>query len=101
MRSTVSIILPTVVGQGAVEGLDEVGAVDVGLAGAGSESDRLRQLRAVLPREVRVVVETHPLFGLLLASGLKRLNGIVHLVVVLPDGSAGRSARTRLMCLVW
>ena len=33
---------------------------------------------------------THPLFGRLLwASGFKRLGGVLHLVVTLPDGSRG------------
>ncbi len=37
-----------------------------------------------------MVAETHPLFGRLLeATGFKRLSGVVHLVVVLPDGSPG------------
>jgi hypothetical protein len=44
----------------------------------------------VLPAEVRVTAATHPLFGRLLwASGFKRLGGVLHLVVVLPDGSPG------------
>jgi hypothetical protein len=44
----------------------------------------------VLPTEVRVTAATHPLFGRLLwASGFKRLGGMLHLVVVLPDGSPG------------
>jgi hypothetical protein len=44
----------------------------------------------VLPAEVRVTAETHPLFGRLLrAVGFKRLGGVLHLVVVLPDGSPG------------
>jgi hypothetical protein len=43
-----------------------------------------------LPCEVRVVAETHPLFGRLLrAVSFKRLNGFLFLVVVLPDGSPG------------
>ncbi len=34
--------------------------------------------------------EVHPLFGRLLwASGFKRLGGVLHLVVTLPDGSPG------------
>ena len=62
----------------------------VGLAGAGSEGDRLQQLRAVLPCEVRVVAETHPLFGRLLAAkSFKRWNGVLLLVIDLPDGSPG------------
>lgn len=40
--------------------------------------------------QVRVVAETHPLFGQLLdATGFKRMSGVVHLVVVLPGGSPG------------
>lgn len=62
----------------------------VGLAGAGRDSDKLQQLRAVLPCEVRVTSPNHPLFGrLLAASGFKRWNGELMLVVVLPDGSPG------------
>jgi hypothetical protein len=62
----------------------------VGLAGAGRDSDRLQHLRAVLPCEVRVTGEAHPLFGRLVkASSFKRLNGVLHLVVELPDGSPG------------
>ena len=54
------------------------------------EGDRLQQLRAVLPCEVRVVAETHPLFGRLLAAkSFKRWNGVLLLVIDLPDGSPG------------
>ena len=57
---------------------------------ARSEGDRLQQLRAVLPCEVRVVAETHPLFGRLLAAkSFKRWNGVLLLVIDLPDGSPG------------
>jgi hypothetical protein len=62
----------------------------VGLAGAGREGDRLQQLRSVLPCEVRVIAETHPLFGRLLAArSFKRWNGVLMLVVDLPDSSPG------------
>jgi hypothetical protein len=62
----------------------------VALAGADSEGDRLQQLRAVLPCEVRVVAETHPLFGRLVAAkSFKRWNGVLLLVIDLPDGSPG------------
>jgi len=62
----------------------------VRLAGAGSDSDRLQHLRAVLPCDVRVTASSHPLFGRLLAArGFKRLDGVVFLVVQLPDGSPG------------
>ena len=44
----------------------------------------------MLPCEVRVSAETHPLFGRLVkAAAFKRLNGVVHLVIELPDGSPG------------
>jgi hypothetical protein len=62
----------------------------VRLAGSPSEGDRLQQLRAVLPCDVRVVAGTHPLFGRLLAArSFKRWNGVLLLVVDLPDGSPG------------
>jgi hypothetical protein len=39
---------------------------------------------------VRVVAETHPLFGRLLAAkSFKRWNGVLLLVIDLPDGSPG------------
>jgi hypothetical protein len=44
----------------------------------------------VLPCEVRVTALMHPLFGELLpCSGFKRWNGVLLLVVGLPDGSPG------------
>jgi|SRR6185312_2743873 hypothetical protein len=62
----------------------------MGFTGAGSDGDRLQQLRAVLPCEVRVVAEAHPLFGRLLAArSFKRWHGALLLVVELPDGSPG------------
>jgi hypothetical protein len=62
----------------------------MGFPDADSEGDRLQQLRAVLPCEVRVVAPTHPLFGCLLAArSFKRWNGVLLLVVDLPDGSPG------------
>ena len=68
----------------------DVARADVGLAEVESDGDRLQHLRAALPCEVRVTAETHPLFGQLLwASGFKRLNAVLHLVVRLPDGSPG------------
>ena len=73
---------------------------EVGLAGARSEGDRLQQLRAVLPCEVRVVAETHPLFGRLLAAkSFKRWNGVLLLVIDLPDGSPGTIRCGR--CIGW
>lgn len=43
-----------------------------------------------MPGEVRVTSSVHPLFGrLLTASGFRRVDGVVFLVVGLPDGSPG------------
>src|SRR5689334_8678632 len=71
-------------------GSDSQSDGQVRLAGAWSEGDRLQQLRAVLPCEVQVVAETHPLFGRLLAAkSFKRWNGVLLLVIDLPDGSPG------------
>ena len=62
----------------------------IGTMPTNRNGDRLQQLRAVLPCEVRVVAETHPLFGRLLAAkSFKRWNGVVLLVIDLPDGFAG------------
>jgi len=63
---------------------------EVCFACAWSDSNRLQHLRAVLPCDVRVTASSHPLFGRLLAArGFKRLDGVVFLVVQLPDGSPG------------
>ena len=62
----------------------------MGFADSDSDGDRLQQLRAILPCDVRVVAVTHPLFGRLLpARSFKRWNGVLLLVVDLPDGSPG------------
>lgn len=62
----------------------------MGLAGAGSEGDRLQHLRSVVPCQTRVTARTHPLFGeLLAAQSFRRVDGVVYLVVDLPDGSPG------------
>jgi hypothetical protein len=59
-------------------------------AGAGSDGERLQHLRSVLPCSVRVTAAMHPLFGGLLAcSGFRRWNGVLLLLVDLPDGSPG------------
>ena len=64
-----------------------------GLAGADSDSDRLQHLRAVLPCDVDVVDETHPLCGeRLKAMSFRRRRGELRLVVVLPDGTPGMVA---------
>ena len=63
---------------------------EVGFAGAGSDGDRLQHIRAVLPCEVRITAVTHPLLGQLLAArDFRRVDGVVFLVVELPDGSPG------------
>jgi len=47
----------------------------------------------LLPCEVRVTSSVHPLFGRLLpATGFKRIDGSLYLVVALPDGSPGTIA---------
>jgi len=44
----------------------------------------------MLPCEVRVTSPLHPLFGrVLAANGFKRRDGVLLLVVALPDGSPG------------
>ena len=44
----------------------------------------------MLPCEVRVTSVTHPLSGRLVAArSFKRLDGVLHLVIELPDGSPG------------
>jgi hypothetical protein len=44
----------------------------------------------VLPCEVRVTSRTHPLAGRLVAArSFKRINGVLLLVIELPDGSPG------------
>jgi len=44
----------------------------------------------VLPCEVRVISRTHPLSGRVVAArSFKRLNGVLLLVIELPDGSPG------------
>ena len=70
--------------------MDAEGDGEVGLPCSGSDGDRLQHLRSVLPTEIRVTAETHPLFGRVVeAVSFKRVAGVVHLVVVLPDGSPG------------
>jgi hypothetical protein len=61
------------------------------VAGAASQGDRPQQLGAMSPCEVRAAADSHPLFGqLLVANVFKRLNGLPHLVDVLP-APRGRS----------
>ena len=97
-----------VVGEPPIQRLDELGGgevahppsrfdsrmaegdEDVALAGSGREGDRLQHLRRLLPCEVQVTSTAHPLFGRLIpATGFKRRNGVLFLVVTLPDGSPG------------
>ena len=64
-----------------------------GLASANSAGDRLQQLRAVLPCEITVIDEAHPLLGeRLRALSFRRRQGVLMLVVVLPDGTPGMVA---------
>jgi len=66
------------------------GGGDKGLAHTDRDGDRLHQLRSVLPCEVRVTSTTHPLLGRLLrAESFRRRNGVLLLVVTLPDGTPG------------
>jgi hypothetical protein len=58
-----------------------------------SAGDRLQQLRAVLPCEITVIDEAHPLLGeRLRALSFRRRQGVLMLVVVLPDGTPGMVA---------
>jgi hypothetical protein len=76
----------------AVEG-GQRGAHGDGFAGADSAGDRLQQLRAVLPCEITVIDSAHPLHGeRLRALSFRRRQGVVRLVVVLPDGTPGMVA---------
>ena len=62
----------------------------MGFPGAGTDGERLQHLRSLLPCRVRVTAWTHPLCGEVLAcSAFKRWNGVLLLVVELPDGSPG------------
>lgn len=75
----------TVPAGGVTEGLG-----DHGFAHADSDGDRLQQLRGLLPCDVLVVAETHPLRGERLAAlSFRRKRGELLLVVVLPDGTPG------------
>jgi hypothetical protein len=76
----------------AVEG-GQGGAHGDGFAGADSAGDRLQQLRAVLPCEITVIDCAHPLCGeRLRALSFRRRQGVLRLVVVLPDGTPGMVA---------
>ena len=71
---------------------------EVSLAGAGREGDKLQHLRAMLPCEVRVTGEAHPLFGRLVkAASFKRWNGGRFQSVMATQCSAisGRFIRSR------
>jgi hypothetical protein len=73
-----------------VDGGLSQGFEEVGLARPTRDRDRLQHLRRLLPCEVRVTSAVHPLFGRLLsATGFKRQNGTLFLIVGLPDGSPG------------
>jgi len=69
------------------------GAHGDGFAGADSAGDRLQQLRAMLPCDVTVIDEGHPLLReRLRALSFRRQQGVLRLVVVLPDGTPGMVA---------
>jgi hypothetical protein len=71
-------------------GFDAEADREVRLPESGKDGDRLQQLRAVLPCEVRVTSKTHPLSGRLVAArSFKRVQGELLLVIELPDGSPG------------
>jgi hypothetical protein len=76
----------------AYRGVSECGG-DGGLADIDSDGERLQQLRRLLPCDVSVVAETHPLCGERLAAiGFRRKRNELLLVVVLPDGTPGMIA---------
>ena len=76
----------------AVQGRQR-GTYGHGLAGTNSAGDRLQQLRAVLPCEITVTDWAHPLYGeQLRALSFRRRQGVLRLVVVLPDGTPGMVA---------
>jgi hypothetical protein len=65
----------------------------MGFPDADSAGDRLQQLRAVLPCEITVIDCAHPLCGeRLRALSFRRRQGVLRLVVVLPDGTPGMVA---------
>ena len=76
---------------GHTDGMAVLTSAKMGLLPGARDSDRLQQLRAVLPCQVRVTSRTHPLSGRLVAArSFKRLNGeLLLLVIELPDGSPG------------
>ena len=66
---------------------------DMGFPDANSAGDRLQQLRAMLPCDVTVIDEGHPLLReRLRALSFRRRQGVLRLVVVLPDGTPGMVA---------
>jgi len=65
----------------------------MGFPDADSAGDRLQQLRSVLPCEITVIDCAHPLCGeRLRALSFRRRQGVLRLVVVLPDGTPGMVA---------
>jgi hypothetical protein len=73
-----------------VDGVVAEGFEQMTLARALRDRDTLQHLRRLLPCDVRVTSAVHPLFGRVLqATGFKRWDGALLLVVVLPDGSPG------------
>jgi len=77
-------------GEAAADGDVAQRGGQVGFADADQIGDRLQHLREVLPRGVRVVAVTHPLYGRVLdAVSFVHRRGVLHLVVKLPDSSPG------------
>ena len=65
-------------------------AGQAGLVALDQEGDRLRRFRGQLPCEVVVTAVTHPLHGSRLrAYAVRRVDGVPHLKVELPDGMPG------------
>ena len=80
-------------------GPDREAGRQVGLAGAGSDGDRLQHFRAVLPCEVRVTATTHPLFGeLLRCRGSSGGTACCCSWLVCRTGVRARSGLMRPMC---
>jgi hypothetical protein len=69
------------------------GLCHMGFAYSDSAGDRLQQLRAMLPCDITVIDEGHPLLReRLRALSFRRRQGALRLVVVLPDGTPGMVA---------
>ena len=64
--------------------------MQAGLVALDQEGDKLQRVRAALPCEVLVTAAGHPLFGSrLTAYAFRRVDGVLHLKVRLPEGRPG------------